>query len=872
MPRTKRRFDEREQDSSNTNVLADTEDNHSSAQEPTAFPRSSFGGGKQLRPMSGGGKQIRIQAEEDDSDDDNSSENDEDMLDTQPTTSYNRPSPIGGGKQFRPSGGKQFHHVAEPEESEESSDDDNDDESEPEPIVYNRGTGKSLQRMGKQLRRPMEAEALGSEKDQDEQEETSEPIRLTHNPRGGKILRPFNPSPEDSMSIDDSEEEEDVAPPTTKRSTRTTTRARTVQKKLEVDDMEESSEESSDDDFDSEEEQELDMETFNYNQLIEDEADQKMLDSLPEIERESILAERFERFKNAADMKKALRENKRQERERKRLESGKKGKVSKGKKVAKKGAKANKKDDTSKDAQIAEDLAFGRAAKNKDVTGVKAKRKAALEQLRKDRAEATNKNDDEESDLDYGDDNDDDSDDDEEYAEEVKPWQKKKKSSRLASLPVEEEDVSDDNERQEDRRRVTKVFVEADTTDYAKVTIPRRRLIRWCNEPFFEQAVSNFYVRVAIGRDKLTQRPCYRLCKIVGIVSKKEQYTIDDQSNQYPKPGGATGKLTETNKYLNVSFGDSVKLFKISYISDTSPNEEEVRAHVSQLKNRRETNLLSKKDATKMRKMQDELVNNYTYTAEDIQRAVEEKKSLSKKISNIGADKTRTLIAVSAAQALYEETKKEKDDLENKLFEANEMEEEDIKEQIEALQSKLVELMDDLEKKQKEHKKILDAEASRIRRIQNSEKVRNWAIVNERAKAANKAADQEAYKNEKGTQESSSKDLYARRKVKPQILWEVGQKMDEEKETDATKGKVERNKAEEAARDDSNNVSENIDTREANNGRKIKLADQINDLAIEEETLTSGLNGMIGKKSTATRVRKGLSIQEYLERKAAGTL
>jgi hypothetical protein len=318
---------------------------------------------------------------------------------------------------------------------------------------------------------------------------------------------------------------------------------------------------------------------------------------------------------------------------------------------------------------------------------------------------------------------------------------------------------------------------------------------------------------------------------------------------------------TETNKYLNVSFGDSVKLFKISYISDTSPNEEEVRAHVSQLKNRRETNLLSKKDATKMRKLQDDLVNNYTYTTEDIQRAVEEKKSLSKKISNIGADKTRTLIAVSAAEALYEETKKEK-----------EMEEEDIKEQIEALQSKLVDLMDDLKKKQKAHKKILDAEASRIKRIQNSDKVQNWAKVNERAKAANKAADQEAYKNEKGAHESGSKDLFARRKVKPQILWEVGQKVDGEKEDEAAKDKADLSKNEEAARDDSNNVSEKVDTREAGNGRKAKLVDQINDLAIEEETLTTGLNGVIGKKSAATRVRKGLSIQEYLERKSAGAL
>jgi RNA polymerase-associated protein RTF1 len=60
----------------------------------------------------------------------------------------------------------------------------------------------------------------------------------------------------------------------------------------------------------SEDERELDMETFDTHELVQGEEDQKYLDSLPELEREAILGERFEKLKSAADMKKALRESK----------------------------------------------------------------------------------------------------------------------------------------------------------------------------------------------------------------------------------------------------------------------------------------------------------------------------------------------------------------------------------------------------------------------------------------------------------------------------------------------------------------------------------------------------------------------------------
>lgn len=232
--------------------------------------------------------------------------------------------------------------------------------------------------------------------------------------------------------------------------------------------------------------------------------------------------------------------DRRREREEKRAAGGKKTKTTKKKKVGKKPpAKAKKtspaKDqdedlpDTSSDAKIAAELALGRKAKNRDVTGVKAKKKAALDKLRKDRIDATanKKEDKEDSDLDYGDDNDDESGSEEDY----QPWaaKAKKKPSRVSAGRDDSDNDSDGG-----RTKAKKAFVEADLSDFVLVTIPRRRLARWCNEPYFEKSVNDFYVRLAIGRDQRTQRPCYRLCKVVGVETGK-QYQFDSAPNTNEK-------------------------------------------------------------------------------------------------------------------------------------------------------------------------------------------------------------------------------------------------------------------------------------------------------------------------------------------------
>lgn len=131
----------------------------------------------------------------------------------------------------------------------------------------------------------------------------------------------------------------------------------------------------------SDEERELDMETLDPQSLVKDDEDQKYLDSLPEFEREAILGERFEKLKNEADMKKALRESRRKEREERKAadKTGKKATKSRTKAKAK---ESSKKADTAGDAELAAKLSSRESTRNRDATGKKGNVAAALAALR----------------------------------------------------------------------------------------------------------------------------------------------------------------------------------------------------------------------------------------------------------------------------------------------------------------------------------------------------------------------------------------------------------------------------------------------------------------------------------------------------------
>jgi RNA polymerase-associated protein RTF1 len=140
------------------------------------------------------------------------------------------------------------------------------------------------------------------------------------------------------------------------------------------------------------------------------------------------------------------------------------------------------------------------------------------------------------SESDFGDD-DDDSDDDYEEKSALKPWQRKASEKRTSSR-LDEVVASDGEEEMEDAgddgTGAGRVVVEASLEDYQKITLPRRRLSRWCNEPYFKDAVVNCFVKLFIGENEQGKR-CYRLCKIAGIeTNRKGAYALPPVKNQKP--------------------------------------------------------------------------------------------------------------------------------------------------------------------------------------------------------------------------------------------------------------------------------------------------------------------------------------------------
>lgn len=314
-------------------------------------------------------------------------------------------------------------------------------------------------------------------------------------------------------------------------------------------------------------------------------------------------------------------------------------------------------------------------------------------------------------------------------------------------------------------------------------------------------------------------------------------------------------------------------------VSDSRPDLDDVTQYLSRLKNIRggAHQILSRKEATSLRKKQDNLINNYTYTTEDIQKSIETTRTLKKKIGNIAAEKTKVNIAVQAAQSALDDAKRQEEELMMKIeLEPNNPDNENHEKNLSKIKLNIEELETDLEKAKEEQKKVLNAESSRIRQLKSNQKNKKWREVNERAKQANKEADRLAYKAELELKKSGQKEAanpYARRKVKPKVLWNVSSGGQENKEEDNDAANTEFEKKEnetEAMQVDENNDSA-LNQGASDSPAKKKLSEQINEMSIDEEAIPR-LMVSNTKKVVTNRVRKGMSITEYFERKAAGTL
>ena len=328
-----------------------------------------------------------------------------------------------------------------------------------------------------------------------------------------------------------------------------------------------------------------------------------------------------------------------------------------------------------------------------------------------------------------------------------------------------------------------------------------------------------------------------------------------------------------------------MKDFKMLTVSDHRPTADEVNQLITQLKIERLTDsILTKKSAIKLCKRQNELVNNYRYSKEDIDMLITEKKKRNKKASNIGYEKTRIAIAVRAAQDEMEEATKKTEDAKVERMEADDnmivIAEASVKKAEKDLEMATRKLEERIEEQQRIHKE----EQDRINRMKKSSKIQNWVKVNQRAKLANKNADFESYKEQLAREkiQGSSEpkfDPYARRRVKPKNLWEVGGSKSTEKITEiANSSGIEEEKKEATERDDTNVGKSDKDSKREDipQLQKSVLPVQANQFAFDDEVMIGGdvaiLGGIGTKKKTRVRSRKGISLEEYQERKSSGTL
>lgn len=507
----------------------------------------------------------------------------------------------------------------------------------------------------------------------------------------------------------------------------------------------------------------------------------------------------------------------------------------------------------------------------------------------------------EESDLDFGSDVDEDSGSDyEEDTVKLKPWQLKNKAAKTSSRLDRHEQPSASSDEEMEDVSAKAPAVEAELEDYMKVTLPRRRLARWCNEPFFNQSVLGCFVRLFIGESEDRQK-CYRLCEIVGVEKSKSEYKFPtttshekpvSKDHAYIYPSLYFSFLTKmrclfaeqitTSKLLRLKFGKNEKSFPMYLVSDSRPTDEDVRKYVSIQKASRQE-VLGRREATRLRKKQDELVNNYTYTQADIEKNVAERKKTGKSLTNLGLEQTRVAIAVQAAQSFLHDAKRRLEDAKRAHLEAPDHDSEELKRAIEEAEEAVAEAKVDLEAKKEEELRILAVVENRKKKLARRQKDKNWAKVNERAAMINQIADFESYKEQQAKKEADAKggseprfNPYARRKVKPKILWEVGQK-EEKKDDDATKA------VDNEARDDAGTTEMTKDDQAVNDipqenvlgSQKAAFIGQGHQFSIDDEALAPDPNSILGtnrKKQDGIRVRKGLSLAQYQERKTAGLL
>ncbi|KAM9993201.1 hypothetical protein ACTFIZ_011173 [Dictyostelium cf. discoideum] len=154
--------------------------------------------------------------------------------------------------------------------------------------------------------------------------------------------------------------------------------------------------------------------------------------------------------------------------------------------------------------------------------------------------------------------------------------------------------------------------------------LSRNMLVKWVDQPYFERYAPNFFVRVVIGSH--LNNPIYRIAEIVEIRTGHKQYKIENK---------------ETDKLLVLSYAGSTKEFGIENVSNNAITPAEHEKWISDMV--RAKQFLPTPEEIEIKIGDIKKAQDYTYTNEDIERRAWERSKYLKTPVNIAIEKAKLI-------------------------------------------------------------------------------------------------------------------------------------------------------------------------------------------------------------------------------------
>lgn len=318
-----------------------------------------------------------------------------------------------------------------------------------------------------------------------------------------------------------------------------------------------------------------------------DSADRDRLESLPEIERESILFDRsqeIERYNQKLYLAQHARQRRLAEKKlQKEAEQTTRGKREKSSAAS---TKANKLSELKKKREEKQ-----------------SREKTGKTQLYRDRKRG--------SDDEYQDD------DDSDYNNRGRGSLKKKRGSY-----DDDDDFIEHDEEEAVEWAETKKSRELTVHDINKIRFGRTLFAKFCHNPNFESVVIGTFVRVNIGNDRQNHRSIYRICEVKGL-TKSKPYTFQGRT---------------VDEVLVVASSKQERTFEMGICSDSPFTDEEFDWWKNRLKTDRISSPSSKYVDRKLAELKE--FKNHTLTDSEVRDMVERRQKLS---ANMGVGVSRVL-------------------------------------------------------------------------------------------------------------------------------------------------------------------------------------------------------------------------------------